>query len=111
MVPKRSDLAELATMTHDIAKRCYATKFGAAVQLCKSVIIAVGRFFRWLSVQDATPTCSFFGRAALNLNQFLQPETLKTEHIKAIEQTVEMIHARSVSRASAGGSLPMADSA
>jgi DNA-binding response OmpR family regulator len=102
------NLTELANLTQDIAKRFRGTKFVAGTPLCESILTAVEGLR--LGV-DRGANMQLLGRAALDLNQFLQPETFKTDHIRAIEQTVEMIHARSVSRASAGDPLLAADSA
>ncbi len=103
-----SHLAELANLTQDIARRCRATNFDAGTQLCESILEAVEGLR--LNV-DRNASLQLLGRSAINLNQLLQPETLKTDHLAALDQAVEMIRARSVGRSNAADTLPTADSA
>lgn len=100
-------LVKLANMTQSIAKRCRVTEFEAAQEWCDSVQAAVeGLHFG----VDRNASMHLLGHAALNLNQLLQPETPKADHLKAIEQTVAMIRARAVGRSSADDPLLKAGS-
>ena len=91
-------LAKLATMTQSVAKRCRMTEFETAQEWCESIQAAVeGLHFG----VDRNASMHLLGHAALNLNQLLQPEVPKSDHLRAIETTVEMIRARSVGQAAA----------
>jgi DNA-binding response OmpR family regulator len=95
-------LAKLANLTQSVAKRCRMTEFEAAQEWCDSVHAAVeGLHFG----VDRNASMHLLGHAALSLNQLLQPEISRADHLKSIEQTVDMIRARSVGRSTADDPL------
>ncbi len=101
-------LAKLANLSQSVAKRCRMTEFEAAQEWCDSVQAAVeGLHFG----VDRNASMHLLGHAALSLNQLLQPEMPRADHLRAIEQTVEMIRARAVGRSSADDPLFSADTA
>jgi DNA-binding response OmpR family regulator len=97
-----TNMAKLTAMTTAIAKRCRASEFDVALQWCESVLAAIDGL--QLGV-DHNASMHLLGHAALGLNQLLQPEKSKSDHIKTIERTVTMIRAREVGRASADAPL------
>lgn len=87
-----ADLAKLRDLTAAVGKRCRSTEFEEATQWCDSVRAAVeGLHFG----VDRNASMHLLGHAALSLNQVLQPEKSKSDHVKAIEETVAKIKARS----------------
>jgi DNA-binding response OmpR family regulator len=95
-------LAKLAAMTQSVAKRCRMTEFEAAQEWCDSVQAAVeGLHFG----VDRNASMHLLGHAALSLNHLLQPDVSKADHLRNIEQTVEMIRARAVGRSTADDPL------
>lgn len=101
-------LAKLSNLTQSVAKRCRMTEFEAAQEWCDSISAGVeGLQFG----VDRNASMHLLGHAALNLNQLLQPETPKPEHLKAIEQAVVMIRARSVGLSSTDDPQLKTDSA
>jgi DNA-binding response OmpR family regulator len=102
------NLAKLANLTQGIAKRCRSTEYEGAGPWCESLLAAVeGLHFG----VDRNASMHLLGHAALSLNQVLQPDLSKSDHLKLIEETVTMIRARSVGRSSADDPLLTADSA
>jgi DNA-binding response OmpR family regulator len=101
-------LTKLENLTQSVAKRCRMTEIVEAQEWCDSVSAAVeGLRF----AIDRNASIHLLGHAALNLNQLLQPEALQSDHLKAIEQAVEMIRARSAGGSNANDPLLTADSA
>ena len=101
-------LAKLANLANSVAKRCRMTEFEMAQEWCNSIQAAVeGLHFG----VDRNASMHLLGHAALSLNQLLQPELSKSDHLRAIEQTVAMIRARSAGSSSADDPLLKADSA
>ncbi|GAA0571419.1 hypothetical protein [Rhizomicrobium electricum] len=99
-------LAKLAHLTQSMAKRCRLTDFEKAQEWCESIQAAVeGLHFG----VDRNASMHLLGHAALNLNQLLQPEKPKADHLRAIEETVEKIHARSLGLINAENPLPKAE--
>lgn len=89
-------LEKLKQLTLGVAKRCRVTEFEVATQWCESVLAAVeGLHFG----VDHNASMHLLGHAALSLNQVLFPERSKIDHLKAMEDTVAMIHAREVGKA------------
>jgi len=100
------NLAKLANLTQAIAKRSRSTEYEGAGQWCESVLAAVeGLHFG----VDRNASMHLLGHAALNLNQMLQPDRPKSDHLKMIEDTVAMIRARSVGRSTADDPLLKAE--
>lgn len=101
-------LAKLSHLTQSVAKRCRDTEFESAGQWCESIQAAVeGLHFG----VDRNASMHLLGHAALSLNQLLQPELPKSEHVKAIEQTAAMILTRSAVTGAAEEPPLKADSA
>ncbi len=84
-------LTKLRDLTALVGKRCRSTEFEEATQWCDSVRAAVeGLHFG----VDRNASMHLLGHAALSLNQVLQPEKSKSDHVKAIDETVAKIKAR-----------------
>ena len=103
-----ANMTKITNLTQGVAKRCRSTEYESAGQWCESILAAVeGLHFE----VDRNASMHLLGHAALSLNQLLQPDKPKGEHLKLIEETVAMIHARSVGHSSADDPLLKAESA
>lgn len=105
---RTANLAKLKDTAQSVAKRCNMIEFEAAQEWCDSVQAAVEGLHCGV---DRNASMHLLGHAALNLNQLLQPETSKADHVKTIEETVAMIKARSVIQSTVEEPVPAADSA
>jgi DNA-binding response OmpR family regulator len=105
-ISETSELSNLINLTQDILKRCRISQVDEPVLWCESVLSAVeGLQFG----VDRNASMHLLGQAALSLNQLLQPQKSRADHLAAIEETVKMIHARSAGRPPAEDALPKAD--
>lgn len=96
------NMIKLRTLTQGIARRCRDTEFESATQWCDSLQAAIeGLHFG----VDRNASMHLLGHAALHLNQLLQPEKSKADHLKSIDETVAMIKARAVGRSTADDPL------
>ena len=100
------NLAKLANLTQAIAQRSRSTEFEGAGQWCESILAAVEGLHFGI---DRNASMHLLGHAALSLNQMLQPDRPKSDHLKMIEETVAMIQARSVGRSTADDPLLKAE--
>lgn len=92
------NLAKLASLTQAMARRCRQSEFEAATEWCNSILAAVeGLQFG----VDRNASMHLLGHAAISLNQILQPEKSKADHLRAVEEVVAMIRARAASRSTA----------
>jgi hypothetical protein len=67
-------------------------------QWCESILAAVeGLHFG----VDRNASMHLLGQAALSLNQIVQPEKSKADHLNALEATIKAIQARSAAQADA----------
>ena len=99
-------LAKLVNLTQSVAKRCRMTEFEAAQEWCDSIQAAVeGLHFG----VDRNASMHLLGHASLSLNQLMQPELSKADHLRTIEQTAQMIRARAAGRSSADDPLLKAE--
>ncbi len=93
-----ANLTKLRELTAVVGKRCRSTEFEEATQWCDSVRAAAeGLHFG----VDRNASMHLLGHAAVSLNQVLQPEKSKIDHLKDIEDTVARIRARSALRPAA----------
>lgn len=101
-VPELPDLTELTNLTQDVLKRCRAGQLDDEAQWCDSILAAVeGLHFG----VDRNASMHLLGQAALSLNQVLDHEKSKADHLNALEATIKSIRARSAIRAGAEGQL------
>jgi DNA-binding response OmpR family regulator len=95
-------LAKLKKLSKDVGKRCRDTEFEAATQWCDSVQAAVeGLHFG----VDHNASMHLLGHAALSLNQVVHPDKSKSDHLRAVEDTVAMIRSRAAGRSTADDPL------
>lgn len=97
-----ANLTKVRALALGIARRCRDTEYESATQWCDSLLAAVeGLHFG----VDRNASMHLLGHASLSLNQILQPDKSKSDHLKSIEDIVAKIKARTVSRSTAGDPL------
>lgn len=87
------NLAKLRALTRAVGKRCRDTEYETATQWCESVQAAADGLHFGV---DRNASMHLLGHAALNLNQALDPEKSKSDHLRSLEETVAKIKARAV---------------
>ena len=85
------DLAKLARIAREIARRCGGDEPAGAQKWCESILAAVEGV---QSGADRDASVQLLGHAAMNLCQMLEPEKTVQEHKREIDETVAMIRAR-----------------
>jgi len=98
----KENLSKLTLLAQSVAKRCREIELETASQWCDSIVAAAeGLHFG----VDRNASMHILGQGALNLNQIIHPELSKSDHMKAIEETMAMIQARNAARSDAAEML------
>lgn len=94
--------AKLFALTQAVIKRSRMAGFETAREWCDSIQAAAeGLQFG----VDRNASMHLLGHAALNLNHLLDPEMSKSDHLRAVDQMVEVIRIRAASVANGEGTL------
>lgn len=92
------NLSKLTNLAQTVAKRCREIELETALQWCDSIVAAAeGLHFG----VDRNASMHILGQGALNLMQIIHPDLSRSDHLKAIEETLAMIKARESVRSEA----------